>query len=55
MGTNQWLCDTKACPVGDDHDDEEDDDLSGQTETQTEQTQTVQSENVIGPAETHTL
>ena len=48
VGTNQWLSDTAACPatkVGDDHDDEVNDDLLGQTE----QSQTVQSENEIGP------
>ena len=48
VGTNQWLSDTAACPatkVGDDHDDEVNDDLLGQIE----QSQTVQSENEIGP------
>ena len=36
VGTNQWLYDTKACPatkVGDDHNDD-DDDLLGQSQTQ---------------------
>ena len=54
VGTNQWLYDTKACPATKV---EDDDDLPGQIETQTHQsqTQTVQSKNVIRPTETYTV
>lgn len=48
VNTNQWLSDTKTCPAskaGGNHDN----DLLNQTE----QTQTVQSETEIEPAETH--
>lgn len=38
--------------MGDDHNDDHDD-LPGQSQTQTEQTQTVQSGNESGPAESH--
>lgn len=52
VGTNQWLSDTKSClatTVGDEHNDDE----LCQIETQTEQSQTVQSAKEFGPTETH--